>query len=97
MRDVSYLHDEYAAKGVEFLAIHVFTDHEGARAYIAENPKLDYRWLFADEQALETLGVTGMPTQLILDREGRVAWRSSLGSFPSGADGIQEALDEVLR
>ena len=96
MRDVSYFHDEYEEADVEFLAVHVYTDHADAKEFIAGN-RWKYRWLFADESALGAIGVTGMPTQVILDREGRVAWKSSLSTFASGADGLREALDAVVQ
>ena len=95
MRGVSEYQQEYERKGVEFLAIHVYTDPEEAKEFIRDSG-YDYRWLWADTVALKALGVTGMPTQVILDREGRVAWKSSLVTFPAGADGVREALDAVL-
>jgi hypothetical protein len=95
MRDVSYFKKQYEKKGVEFLAIHAFAERKEADAYIAES-KTEYRWMFADDDALAALGVTGVPTQIVLDREGRVAWKSSLSTFREGPGTIQAALDRAL-
>jgi hypothetical protein len=87
--------EEYKQKGVEILAINVFEDPQVGRDWIASS-ELDYRWAFADESVTEAFGVDSVPTQIILDRDGNVAWTSSLTSLFGGADAIFEALDEVL-
>jgi peroxiredoxin len=86
---------EYEQKGVAFLAVNAFEDPARGRAFIAESG-LDYRWLWADTAALEALGVAMVPAQIILDRDGKVAWVSGLFSVNEGAAAIREALDEVL-
>ena len=95
MRDVSYFKKRYEEKGVEFLAVHAFGDDEEARAHI-EASKTTYHWLWADDKALSAFGVTGVPTQIVVDREGRVAWKSSLSSHREGSGSIQVALDAAL-
>ena len=95
MRDVSYFKKRYEKRGVEFLAVHAFAEREEADAHIAES-KSGYRWMFADDGALAALGVTGTPTQIVLDREGRVAWKSSLSTYREGPAAIQAALDAAL-
>ena len=46
---------------------------------------------------LRTLGVKMIPAQIIVDRDGKVAWVSTMTSISEGADAIREALDEALR
>lgn len=87
--------EEYASKGVEILAVNAFEDPADGRAWI-EQSDLHYRWAFADAAVTEAFGVATVPSQIILDREGRVVWASSLGSLAGGADAIFEALDDVL-
>lgn len=95
MRDMSPREEEYAAKGVQILAINALEDPAAGRAWI-EKSELDLHWVFADAAAIEAFDVSMVPTQVIIDRNGNVAWTSSLKSLTGGADAIFEALDEVL-
>jgi len=96
MRDMSDRKQEYAEQGVEILAVNAFEDPRVGRHWI-EASDLSYRWAFADADAAEALGVQAVPTQIIVDRQGNVAWTSSFTSLMGGADAIYAALDEVLR
>ena len=51
---------------------------------------------FADAAALDALGVHVVPTQVLVDREGRVAWTSSFGSLSEGVGAFRGPLDAVL-
>ncbi len=86
---------EYKAKGVEILAINAFEDVADGKAWIASSD-LDLHWAFADESFTSAFGVETVPTQIILDREGKVVWTSSLTSLAGGADELFAALDDVL-
>jgi len=70
-----------------FLAVNAFEPLEQALAFTAKTD-LHYTWLRADKQALETLKIKAIPSQIILDRQGKVAWTSSLASLTKGADGV---------
>jgi len=93
---MSDFEEEYKKKGVEFVAVNAFEDEEAGRAFI-EASDLDYRWVFADADVLRALGVAMIPAQIIVDREGNVAWVSTMTSIGEGADAIREALDDTLR
>lgn len=95
MRDMSPREEEYKQKGVEFLAINAFEPPEKGKAFI-EASGLHYRWAFADEAATEAFGVSGVPCQMLVDREGRIVWTSSLTTIPGGADVIFEEIDKQL-
>ena len=92
---MSDFEEEYRKKGVEFLAINAFEEEAAGRAFIAE-AGLDYHWAFADSDTLRALGVEMIPAQIIVDREGRVAWVSSMTSISRGVDAIRDALDRAL-
>ena len=92
---MSTFEEEYEAKGVEILAVNAMEEPQLGRDFIAEND-LDYRWLWADQAALDSLGVNMIPAQIILDRDGKIAWVSSLTSITAGPDAIRKALDEAL-
>lgn len=95
MRDMSPREEEYRAKGVEILAINAFEDPQAGREWI-DASGLHFRWAFADAAMTEALGVETVPTQIILDRDGRVAWTSGFTSLMGGADAVYAALDGVL-
>ncbi len=95
MRGMSKWEREYEAKGVAFLAVNAFEPLERAQAFVKKTD-LHYTWLRADPAALKALGISAIPSQIILDKAGNVAWTSSLASLTQGADGVKAALDEVL-
>jgi hypothetical protein len=95
MRDMSGREEEYKRKGVEIIAINAFEDPQLGRDWIASSD-LHYRWAFADESVTAAFGVESVPAQIILDRDGNVAWTSSLTSLFGGADAVFAALDGAL-
>jgi hypothetical protein len=95
MRGMSEFEAEYEKKGVTFLCVNALEPPEAGRAWI-ETSGLDFDWAFADQPALDALGVKMVPTQLILDKDGKVAWKSSFGSITGGPEAIRTALDEVI-
>ena len=88
--------EEYGKKGVAFLLVNAFDTPEGARKFMESTGK-DRPWAFADEKALEALGVHLAPCQILVDKEGRVAWTSSFGTVFDGMEGIRKALDGVVK
>jgi hypothetical protein len=95
IRGMGPLEEEYAKKGVAFLLVNCFEDEASGRAFMAAEGK-DRPWAFADAAALEALGVHLAPTQVVVDREGRVAWTSSFGSIQEGVGAFRKALDPVV-
>jgi len=95
MRAMSPHEESYAEKGVVMLAVNAHEDPEQGKAFIASTD-LELNWTFADAQALEALGVGMVPTQILLDREGKIAWTSSFTSLMGGADAILEQVDALL-
>jgi peroxiredoxin len=95
MRAMSSREQEYQDKGVEILVINAFEDPNDGKRWIASSG-LDYHWTFADDAVTDAYGVQTVPTQIILDREGKVVWASSVTSMFGGADAIYEALDAAL-
>jgi len=95
MRDMSPRKAEYEGRGVQVLAINAFEDRDVGREWIASSD-LDFHWAFADESVTTAFGVQAVPTQILLDPEGRVVWTSNLTSMFGGADAVYEAIDGVL-
>ena len=86
---------DYAGKDVEFLAISAFEDSKRARDFIADSG-LKFTWLFASDATLAELGIRSVPSQIVIDREGKVTWVSGITTIPKGVGGIRDALDEAL-
>jgi hypothetical protein len=93
---MSPLEEEYEKKGVAFLLVNAYDEPASARSFIGGAGK-DRPWAFADEAALRALGVHAAPTQVLVDREGRVAWTSSFGTMSEGAGAVRKALDSLLK
>ena len=91
---MSDLREEYRTRDVEFVAVNGFEEVELGKKFAGESG-LDYTWLYADESTLRELKVGMVPAQIILDREGKVTWVSSLGSLLKGVAEIREALEEA--
>ena len=90
------IEQEYGKKGVAFLLVNAFDDAAGARAVI-EMVGTDRPWAFADDAAVKALGVKMAPSQILVDKDGKVAWTSSFGSVFEGVEGFRKALDAVAK
>lgn len=95
IRGMGPVEEEYGKKGVAFLLVNCYEDEASGRAFMAAEGK-DRPWAFADAAALEALGVHLAPTQVLVDREGRVAWTSSFSSINEGVPAFRRALEQVV-
>lgn len=95
MRDMSPHESAYKEKGVEMIAVNAFEDPAVSKQWIASSG-LDLHWAFASAEVTDAFGVAQVPTQIILDREGKVAWTSSFSSLIGGSDAILAELDALL-
>jgi len=83
------LYPKVADRGVEFVAVSVGEPEEVVREYVEEKP-YPYPVLVDPEDELsERLEITGLPTLIVVDREGRIVYRNS-GLV--GADDVERAL-----
>jgi hypothetical protein len=95
IRAMGPVEEEYGRKGVAFLLVNCYEDAAAGRAFM-EKEGMDKPWAFADAAALDALGVHAAPTQVVVDREGRVAWTSSFGTLQEGVAAFRKALDPVV-
>jgi hypothetical protein len=95
IRGMGPVEEEYEKKGVAFLLVNCFEDEASGRAFMAAEGK-DRPWAFADAASLQALGIHLAPTQVLVDREGRVAWTSSFGSMNEGVPAFRRALEQVV-
>lgn len=93
MRDLEPLYRAYRERGLRVLAINVRQDRETA-AHFAGRLGLSYPVLLDAEGAVaRAYGVSGLPTTLFLDRQGRVATRILGESTP---ELFRRLLEELL-
>lgn len=92
---MSEIEAEYEERGVVFVAVNVFEPKERGLAFV-EQTDLDYAWWWADAKSCKAMGIQVIPTQVILNREGRVVWTSDITTLQGGVDAITAALDEAL-
>jgi len=90
------LEEEFGRKGVAFLLVNAYDEPASAKAFVDATGK-DRPWAVADEAALQALGVHAAPTQVLVDREGRVAWTSSFGTMSEGQVAFRKALESVVK
>jgi thiol-disulfide isomerase/thioredoxin len=92
------VYEQYKAKGVEFVGIDTRDNLPQAKAFVVDN-KLTYPSLVdGDSETLLTklVGIVplqAVPTTVIVDRDGKLAWRSTL---PVDAKQLMAALDPIL-
>lgn len=69
------IHSEYSGKGVEFLAVSLGEDESTVRSFVEKEP-FAYPVLFDPEDRVSAqLGIYALPTVMIVDRDGAVAYR----------------------
>lgn len=86
------IYREFSDHGLVILAVNVAETTEDVEAYLAEN---DYTYtilLDADGSVASQYGASGIPTSVIIDREGRIT-RRFVGAYPE--DMFRLALEEL--
>jgi thiol-disulfide isomerase/thioredoxin len=71
---LTVLHQEYSGRGVSFLSINSGEPEQVARDFAREHP-FAYPVLLDENSAIsDRLGVLGLPTLMVVDREGKVVF-----------------------
>jgi thiol-disulfide isomerase/thioredoxin len=86
------LHEKYAARGLVVIGANTSEQHplpEPAAAYAKEHG-YTYRFTYANDAIAAEMGVWGLPTMLVVDRQGVVR------KFQVGAEESNERLREIL-
>ena len=91
--DLTRVAHRYTARGVAFLGVNVNDDRDSARAYVRELG-VPYRSLFDPKaETSPRLGVVGLPTTFILDRDGVVGYQRT---GKTTAAGLSARLERLL-
>jgi len=96
MRDMNTIKADFAGRDVEFLVVNVYEEPESARRYI-DNTELKFDWMRTDDAVDETLGIKAIPQLFVVDRDGTVAWRSSLLTTYRGGSDLRRVLNKLAR
>lgn len=91
------LHERHADAGLEVVGVSVDAAGEGpAVARFAEQFGVTYPiWLDPQERVSSVFRTTGVPTTLLIDRDGQLLWRH-LGPVVADDPELTRLLDEVL-
>ena len=87
------LREEYAGRGVSFLALNSGEDLETVRGYVEETPFSYPVLLDPDSEVMRTAELSALPTLLVLDPRGDVSY-ISIGI--TGASVVRNAIEEAL-
>jgi thiol-disulfide isomerase/thioredoxin len=92
---IQKLHDEYASKGVAVLGVNTWEQNEKAvRDYIASK-KYTYPCLLEGDKLAEAYGVPGIPTLVVIGKDGKVAL-VEVGLADATGGGLRKAIDAAL-
>jgi cytochrome c biogenesis protein CcmG, thiol:disulfide interchange protein DsbE len=71
------VYKEYKGRGVQFLAANVGEDLDTVKKFLAQKPFPYPVLLDPDQHVAADLGVVALPTLLVVDKKGKVAWLQS--------------------
>jgi len=97
-RELTKLHERYAAKGVRLVAVSV----DGGRSAdeiraFTERRKLPYAiWHDPEDRASTTFGVSTLPANFVIGRDGTIVW-SQTGALTAKDGSATRALDAALK
>lgn len=94
MRVMDTIKSDFAGQSIEFLAVSVFEDAEAASKFV-ESSSYDFDWGHMEVEAAARIGVESVPSLIVVDGNGNVAWRSGLLTPFRGGTDVRGALSEL--
>lgn len=95
--ELQELHEAHRADGLRVVGVTV--DNRGAgdqiRQFVEEFGMTYEIWWDPDGTAIEAFGAAGVPLTVLIDRDGRLAWRH-LGAFHAEDPILRRALERAL-
>lgn len=95
MPTIQKLHDEYASKGVAILGVNTWEKKADAAKSYMESKKFTYPCLLDGDKLAEAYGVSGIPTLIVIGKDGKVALLEVGLSDASGGK-LRKAIDAAL-
>lgn len=94
MPSIQKIADDYKDKGVVVYGVNVWERKENAaKDYLEKNPTIQYPTLLGGDELAGTYGVTGIPTLVIIGKDGKV---SEIEVGFAGDEGLRKAIDAAL-
>jgi peroxiredoxin len=93
MPELNKLVEKYKGKDVEFLAIAL--DEPSQLKSFLKKTDFDYQVLSISDKDVAPLNITGYPTHLILNREGKIVFKS-MGYSPGSIEALEKAIEGEL-
>ena len=96
MPSIQKIHEDYKGKDVVVLGVNAMEPGDGSKArdYVLSK-KYTYGCLLKGDQLASAYGVTGIPTLVIVGKDGKVAF-AEVGFGDGGAAGLRKAIDAAL-
>jgi thiol-disulfide isomerase/thioredoxin len=95
MPTMQKLHEEYASKGVAILGVNTWEKKaDAAKAYM-ESKKFTYPCLLDGDKLAETYGIRGIPTLVVIGKDGKLALLE-VGLSDASGNGLRKAIDAAL-
>jgi peroxiredoxin len=94
MPELNKLVEKYKGSDVEFLAI-ALDDPSQLKSFLKKTD-FDYQVLSISDKDVAPLNITGYPTHLILNRDGKIVYKS-MGYSPGSIEALEKAIEGELR
>ena len=95
MPTIQKLHEEYASKGVAILGVNTWEKKaDAAKAYM-ESKKFTYPCLLDGDKLAESYGIRGIPTLVVIGKDGKLALLE-VGLSDASGNGLRKAIDAAL-
>lgn len=92
-RILERLHEEYAGRGVSFLALNTGEDPDTVREYVEDTPFSYPVLLDPEAEVMGAAGLFSLPTLLVLDPRGELSY---VAVGLTGASVVRNAIEEAL-
>jgi cytochrome c biogenesis protein CcmG, thiol:disulfide interchange protein DsbE len=95
--ELQALHEEHEDRGLRVVGVTVDSRHaiDDVHQFIDEFGMTYDVWLDPDHTVLDRFRGSGVPLSVLIDRDGRIAWRH-LGMFQRGDPALLAALERTL-
>jgi thiol-disulfide isomerase/thioredoxin len=89
------MYDTYKDQGLLVLGISLDQEKDKLPPFVKEN-KITYPILYGDQQVAKAYDVQGIPTFVIFDKKGKIAFRE-VGFSEENIDSLQKKVTELLK
>lgn len=95
MPAIQKLHEKYADKPVTIIGVNCWEQKDDAAVKYMEKQKFTYTLLLKGDDLAKEYGITGIPTLILIDKEGKVL-HTAVGFGPGEEEHLAELIDKEL-